>query len=120
MPLWTDLVTRETGDEINHPSVEQRLSSSRRRFLLFCLAGALGILVRDYDFGLVLLAFGYAISWLPTAVNQFRSSAPEISVTCPAMTSTGTVALLDRPVHENRVMSSSSASVFVGFRFPER
>lgn len=75
-------MTRDTGDERHQPVVE-RLPLSRRPALLICLAGALGILVRDYDFGLLLLAVGYAISWLPAAVNQVRLSGPKISRDMP-------------------------------------
>ncbi len=62
-----------THDETSDPLV-RRLISARRPLLLIGLAGALGVMVTDFDFGLLLLGLGYAASWLPAVVNKVQRS----------------------------------------------
>lgn len=57
-------------DERRTRSPKPWLDSARRPVLLMSLAAALAILIRDNETGLVLLALGYAASWLPTGIKQ--------------------------------------------------
>lgn len=60
-----------THDETSDPLV-RRLISARRPVLLIGLAG--GVMVTDFDFGLLLLGLGYAASWLPAVVHKVQRS----------------------------------------------